>query len=109
VATAKQNGAKPKDSELTLAINGREYTMDLDDLTVDEIEIIEDEFDKPAGELTSSDWQRTKMTRCLVYFLLRRDGQDVTMDDVREIRLQDVGDQEADPPTKRRSAAKPSA
>ena len=107
MATAKAD--KPKDGLLELAINGRKYSIDLDDLTVDEIEVVEDEFDKPVDELTSSDWRRTKMIRCLVYFLLRRDGQDVSMEDVREIRLQDIAEPEADPPTKRRSPAKQSA
>lgn len=109
MATAKQNGAKPKD-ELQLSINGRAYSMNLDDLTIDEIEVIEDAFDKPADELTSSDWKRTKMMRCLVYFLMRRDGQDVSLEDVGEISLSGIEDgTDSDPPTKRRSAAKQSA
>jgi hypothetical protein len=101
MATQKK---KEPEGVLKLAVNGREYEINLDDLTVDEIEVIEDEFDKPADELTPSDWKRTKMLRCIVYFLLKRDGQDVTLEEVGDIKLAEIGD----PPTKR-SAAKPSA
>ena len=106
---AQKKTPPTEDGHLTLVINEREYTMDLDDLTVDEIKVIEDTFDKPADELTPSDWKRTKMIRCLVYFLLRRDGQDVTMEDVGEIRLSDVAEGKTDPPTNGRSRSKPSA
>ena len=107
MATAKTPAAK-KEDKLELAINGRVYSLDLNDLTVDEIEVIEDEFDKPAAELTKSDWKRTKMLRCLVYFLLRRDGQDVSIEEIGDLKLDDISEPDG-PPTKRRSAAKPSA
>jgi hypothetical protein len=105
MATAKTT--KPTDENvLELVVDGKSYSINLDDLTVDEIEVIEDEFDKPAEELTSSDWKRTKMLRCIVYFLLRRDGQEVTLEEIGDLKLSDIGEPDG-PPTKRQSAAKP--
>ena len=98
-----------QDDTITLVINGKRYEFKPDDLTVDEIEVIEDEFDKPISAMSGEDWQRTKMTRCIVYILLNRDGN-ASMEEVRALKLSDLADPEdAGPPTKRRSPAKQSA
>lgn len=94
-ATAKDapDTAEPDaaaDQELRFKVGGREYRMaSFDDLTYDEIEMIEDAFDKPLEEI---DIRRAKAQRWMIYISLRRAGQNVKFEELGQIKFTDVQD-----------------
>jgi len=105
MAQTKQQKAKQNDEGvLELAINGRIYSLDVSDLKADELEVIEDVFDKPIDEMRKSDWKRHKAIRCFVYFMLRRAGEDVALDEV-DLDLVTDAPEGKSPPTNGRSSA----
>lgn len=69
----------------TIKIDGREY--DTDDLTLDEVETVEDLCDSALDEI---DWRRAKAIKAMVFVLKRRDNPDVTLDDIGAIRVVDL-------------------
>lgn len=68
---------------LRLNIDGREY--DAADLTLDEVEAIEDACG--GVSLEQLDFARAKVLKAIVFTLLKRDEPDVTMDRVGAIKL----------------------
>lgn len=85
------------DLELRFKMNGREYRLaSLDDLTYEEIEMIEDAFDKPLAEV---DLRRAKAQRWLIFLSLKRAGQNVKFADLGEIKFADVQDADDAGPT----------
>jgi len=72
-----------EDPGFLLHIEGREY--DATDLTLDEVEEIED----ACGDISleNLDIGRAKVLKAIVFTLLKRDDPDVTMERVGQIRL----------------------
>lgn len=62
-------------------IDGKPY--DITQLTLGEVEDIEETFDAPLDQL---DWGRAKVRKLIVLTLLRRDNPDLTEDEVRSLR-----------------------
>lgn len=71
------------DQGFMLQIEGKEY--DATDLTLDEVEEIEDACG--GVSLEQLDLGRAKVLKAIVYTLLKRDNPDVTMETVGKIRL----------------------
>ena len=90
--------------ETRIRFDGRDYTIpSLDDLTYEEIELIEDAFDKPFAEI---DTRRAKFQRWMVFLTLKRgdakvDGQPVTFANIGGIQYADIDvtDSDAEGPT----------
>ena len=63
-------------------VNGKDY--DITDLTGDEVEQIEEEFDCAFAEL---DFGRAKVRRFVLFPLLKRYDPDLTMDDMKAMKV----------------------
>lgn len=69
-------------SDSTIMINGKPYSVD--DLTLDEVDRIEETCGGPLEEL---DLRRAKVLKTVVFTLMRRDNPDLTLDDVGKITV----------------------
>ena len=82
------------DDTIRLTIDGREYSLDPDDLELGEVELLEDELD---ASLDSIDFTRAKAMRVLVYLLVHRDNPKFTMEDAARLKLSALGDPDPAP------------
>jgi len=63
-------------------------TVDLDDLTIEEVEQVEDITGVPIDELAQQSGRpKGRMLRALAFVVLRRDDPSVTLEDVGKLRL----------------------
>ena len=65
-----------------LRIDGKDY--DLEELTLDEVEQIEEALDAGIGEI---DLRRAKVIKVIVYTLMRRDNPALTLKEVGQIKM----------------------
>ena len=65
-----------------LRIDGKDY--DLEELTLDEVEQIEEALDAGIADL---DLRRAKVIKQIVFTLMRRDNPDLTLADVGAIKM----------------------
>lgn len=76
--------------------------IDINDLTLNEIDAIEDEFGKALAEI---DFTVAKSLRFLVWQVLKRDNPDATLEDAGNIRPGDIAGEEPDPTPARKGRA----
>ena len=69
-------------AEGKLRIEGKNY--DLEELTLDEVEQIEEALDAGIGEI---DLRRAKVIKVIVYTLMRRDNPALTLEEVGQIKM----------------------
>ena len=85
----------------TIRINGKTY--DADDLTLDEVEQIEEAC---GGSLEELDLRRAKVIKQVVFALMRRDNPELTLEQVGQIQVKTLGQQANGNRAARRAAAK---
>lgn len=73
-----------EDDRIRLTIAGRKYEIHVDDLTLGEIEVIEDACDKRIDQI---DFGRSSALRALVFVLRQREDPRFTMDDARHLKM----------------------
>lgn len=74
-----------------------EIVLDVNQLTVGDVEDIEDICGKPFEELDFEN-PSAKLMKAVIYVNGRRDNPDFTLEDARQVRLGDVTLKESDPP-----------
>lgn len=67
--------------------NNDALTIDLDDLTIDEIDLVEDILDAPIDSVFDASVRKAPALRALAYVAMRRENPDVTMDEVGKQKL----------------------
>ncbi len=72
--------------------------VNLDELTIEEIEILEDILDAPFDKAFAPDAKRGKAMRALAFIAMRRLDPNVTIEDVGKVRINSFGGGEVDPP-----------
>lgn len=70
--------------EPTITINGKQYTLDPDDLELGEVELLEEEMDCALDKI---DFGRAKAMRVLVFILLKREDPEYTMEQASKLKL----------------------
>lgn len=80
---------QPEDEVIRLHIDGKEFTLDPEDLELGEIELLEEELDASMEEI---DFTRAKAMRVLVYLLVHRENTDYTMEDAARVKLSALAD-----------------
>jgi hypothetical protein len=95
------------DTDITMHIDGKPYTLDPNDLELGEIELIEEVCDSAFDDI---DFTRAKAIRMLVYTVLHREDPTITMDDAKEIKIGAITDapeaEDKPEPKKRRTTPK---
>lgn len=98
--------AQDDDTKIQVHIKGREYEVDVMDLSFEEIEAVEDACNAPLAHI---DFEYARASRALAWVVLHREDESVTMEQAAKLTLRDMGGQEDKqpaPPTKaKRSAA----
>lgn len=89
--------AKTKDSLVRLDVAGRECEIDLEDLTLGELEEAEVYFDRGIGEI---DFGTARGTLFLAYLARRRAEPSWTLDMTRRLKPEEVKELKATRPTK---------
>lgn len=87
---------KDQDDTIRLHIDGKEYSLDPDDLEFGEVELFEDELGVPFGEV---DWRFTKPTRLLAYLLIHRDNPSFSLEDAERLKIGALNEQAAEAKT----------
>lgn len=64
-----------------------DLSIDLDDLTIDEVEIIEEILDQPFESAFAPGAKRGKAMRALAFVAMRRTDPEVTMDQVGQVKV----------------------
>lgn len=75
-------------------------TLNIDDLDLNEVIEIEEEFGKPIGEVK---WTNAKDLRFLVWVFLKRDNPDLTLEDAGKQKLAELAEDEPERPTRARN------
>lgn len=75
-----------------------ELSMNLDDLTIEEIEIIEDILDAPFETAFAAGAKRGKAMRALAFVTMRRNDPNATLEDAGKVSVQGFTGGRADPP-----------
>lgn len=78
---------------IPLTINGKSYTVDLDELELWELELLEDEFDCAFDQV---DFNRVKAIRILAFIAMRRTNAKLTMGDVATLKISAFEDADDD-------------
>lgn len=63
-------------------------SMDIDSLTIDEIEIIEDIIDAPLDSLAKPGAKKAKLLKAMAFVVKRRDNPDFTLEDAGRLRVE---------------------
>lgn len=90
------------DTDSTIVIDGKPYTLDPDDLELWEVELLEDTLDAPLAQI---DFNRAKALRVLAYVVLHRDNPSFTLEDAKHIKLSAIGSPEEGAKAKRPTKA----
>jgi len=77
------------DNTIRLTINGKHHELDPDDLTLGEVELLEEELDQPLEDI---DFSRAKAMRVLVYLMVRRSEPQFTLEDAGELKVASIQD-----------------
>lgn len=64
-----------------------QLSVDLNDLTIEEVELIEDILDQPFESAFGPGQKRGKAMRALAFIAMRRDDPAVTMADVGQVKI----------------------
>ncbi len=72
-------------------------SIDLDSLTIDEIDVIEEIIDGPLDELGKAGARKGKMLRAMALVILRRKNPAVTAEDAGKLRITLKGKAKANP------------
>ena len=88
------NPETPNDDGIRLVIAGKTYEVDPDDLTLGEIEIIEDVCDESIQDI---DFTRARALIALAYTLIHRENPAFTMEDARKMKVGALGEAEPEP------------
>lgn len=80
------------DDAIKLTIDGREFSLDPNDLELGEVEQIEEMTGAPISEL---DLRFAKSMRALVYLVVHRDNPAFTLEDAAKIKVSAIGDPDA--------------
>ncbi len=75
-----------------------ELNLDLDELTIEEVEAIEDILDAPFESAFAPNAKRGKAMRVLAFITMRRTNPEVTMEEVGKVRITSLGGGQVDPP-----------
>jgi glucose-6-phosphate 1-dehydrogenase len=77
------------DDIFAIQVEGKNYSIDMNELEVGEIEIIENAVDKPMEEI---DFRRATALRALLYVVIRRNDPNFTMDDAQSLKWRTIED-----------------
>jgi len=88
--------------DFAIVIDGKSYTLEMNDLELGELELIEDVLDAPVDEI---DFRRTRAMRVIAYVLIHREDESFTMDDAKRIKIGAFSD--ATPPASEPGAKRP--
>ncbi|MFC9651461.1 hypothetical protein [Streptomyces sp. NPDC056937] len=83
---------KPATTEL-----GEVLSIDLDSLSIDEIETIEDIIDGPLDDLAKPGARKAKMLRAMALVIMQRKDPSFTAADAGKLRISLKGKKKADP------------
>jgi len=72
-------------------------SLNIDSLTLDEIEIIEDLIDAPLDSLGKPGAKKARLLKAMAYVIKRRDNPDFTLEDAGRLKIQLKGNV-ANPP-----------
>jgi hypothetical protein len=81
--------AATEDRKMKLKIDGKDYAIDPDDLTLGEVELLETECDAP---IEAIDFNRARAMRCLVYVLVHREDPTFEMADAAAVKFSAIGE-----------------
>ncbi|MGY5131275.1 hypothetical protein ACWGJW_02440 [Streptomyces nigrescens] len=70
--------------------------MDIDSLTIDEIEVIEEIIDGPLDALAAPGAKKAKLLKAMAYVIKRRENPDFTIEDAGRLRIE-LKSKKADP------------
>lgn len=90
----------PETSAIELEIDGEKCSLDFETLTLGEVEEIEVYFGRPMGQITEEEWNTGRGTLLMAYLALHRKRPATTLDDVRRIQINKVGEAPEERPTK---------
>lgn len=71
-------------------------SMDIDSLTIDEIEIIEDIIDGPLDGLAKPGAKKAKLLKAMAYVVKKRENPEFTLEDAGRLRIE-LKSKKADP------------
>jgi hypothetical protein len=75
-----------------------DISLDLDDFTLDEIELIEDIIDAPFDTVQQEGARKGKVLKALAFVAARRQHPEVTLEDIGGIRISQFGSSGDDDP-----------
>jgi len=72
--------------------------IDLNELTIEEVELLEDILDAPFDQAFAANAKRGKAMRALAFIAMRRIDPDVTVEDVGKVRISALPQRKGNPP-----------
>jgi hypothetical protein len=72
-------------------------SLNIDSLTLDEIDAIEEIIDAPLDTLSKPGMRKAKLLKAMAYVIKRRDNPDFTIEDAGKLRIQLKTKPKADP------------
>jgi hypothetical protein len=72
-------------------------SLNIDSLTLDEIDAIEEIIDAPLDSLTKPGTRKAKLLKAMAYVIKRRDNPNFTIEDAGKLRIQLKAKAKADP------------
>jgi hypothetical protein len=72
-------------------------SLNIDSLTLDEIDAIEEIIDAPLDALSKPGMRKAKLLKAMAYVIKRRDNPDFTIEDAGKLRIQLKTKAKADP------------
>ena len=84
-------------SHMSTESNNDVFTLDVNELTIDDIETIEEITGKPIDALSDPDMPKGKMMRAIAFVQARRTDPDATIESVGKLKMQMAVDDPKDP------------
>lgn len=75
------------DDAIRFKIDDEVYSIDPEDLTIDETDLLEQTRDKPVEHFTGADWARKSTLRVLAFIAIRRKNPAFTLEAAGQIKL----------------------
>jgi hypothetical protein len=96
MATRTRKPKQPVDTTARFTIQGKPYEIDPQNLEWGEVEELELYFDCPATEV---DFDLTRAVMFLAYLARKRTEPDFTLEEMRKLKMSDLGEDDAPRPT----------